>query len=266
MENALLNLSALLAMVPAAVQALRRPPARDGLFWAALGIAVTAAVVRVAVQLSGPWETGLAPALWLTIAVTLAFYVLVAALSPEAWRLTPLVATYMLVLGILATIWQEAPGLPLVADADEVGWIGVHITFSVATYALVTLAAVAALAAFVQESALKRRRPTALSRSLPSVADCESLVLRLLMLGEGVLALGLATGTALLYRETGRLIVFDHKTVLTIAAFVVLGALLLAHFQRGTRGRRAARFVLLGYLLLTLGYPGVKFVTDVLMA
>ena len=36
--------------------------------------------------------------------------------------------------------------------------------------------------------------------------------------------------------------------------------------RRGVRGRRAARVVLLAYLLMTLGYPGVKFVTDVLMA
>ena len=34
----------------------------------------------------------------------------------------------------------------------------------------------------------------------------------------------------------------------------------------GLRGRVAARGVLIGYLLLTLGYPGVKFVTDVVMA
>jgi ABC-type uncharacterized transport system permease subunit len=42
--------------------------------------------------------------------------------------------------------------------------------------------------------------------------------------------------------------------------------LLVAHYRSGMRGRRAARVVLLAYLLLTLGYPGVKFVTDVLMA
>jgi len=32
------------------------------------------------------------------------------------------------------------------------------------------------------------------------------------------------------------------------------------------RGRQAARGILLAYLLLTLAYPGVKFVTDVLMS
>ena len=68
------------------------------------------------------------------------------------------------------------------------------------------------------------------------------------------------------YAESGALLTFDHKTVLTVSAFVVIGALLIAHFRTGMRGRAAARLVLVAYLLLTLGYPGVKFVTDVLLA
>jgi ABC-type uncharacterized transport system permease subunit len=57
----------------------------------------------------------------------------------------------------------------------------------------------------------------------------------------------------------------DHKTVLVLATFVVIVALLWLHFRRGLSGRRAARYILVAYLLLTLGYPGVKFVTDVLI-
>jgi ABC-type uncharacterized transport system permease subunit len=45
----------------------------------------------------------------------------------------------------------------------------------------------------------------------------------------------------------------------------VIGILLLARYRNGIRGRRAARLALLAYLLLTLAYPGVKFVTDVLI-
>ena len=71
---------------------------------------------------------------------------------------------------------------------------------------------------------------------------------------------------ALQYGETGTLLVLDHKTILTITAFAVIGGLLIAHFKTGLRGRKAARIVLLAYLLLTLGYPGVKFVTDVILA
>ena len=43
-----------------------------------------------------------------------------------------------------------------------------------------TLAALAAFAAFLQERALKTKKPTAFTRQLPSVADAEHLVVRLL--------------------------------------------------------------------------------------
>jgi ABC-type uncharacterized transport system permease subunit len=70
---------------------------------------------------------------------------------------------------------------------------------------------------------------------------------------------------AIQYFSRGVVLTFDHKTVLTIVAFVVIGLLLAAHYRTGLRGRRAARIALVGYLLVTLGYPGVKFVTEVLL-
>lgn len=266
MENLLLSLSALAALVPASLQALRPAPARDAAFWGLLAVAVAGPSVWVLVHMTGTWQTGLAPTLWVTVAATMLLYAVTAATTRQAWRLAPLLVPYMLVLGIIATIWQRAPGQPLIAGNAEGAWVSVHIAIAVTTYALVTIAAIAALAAFLQERALKRKRPNDLTRLLPSIADCDRLLVGLLQVGEGVLALGLVTGMALQYRETGQIIALNHKTILTIAAFVVIGGLLVCHYGSGVRGRLAARIVLLAYLLLTLGYPGVKFVTDVLMA
>ena len=53
--------------------------------------------------------------------------------------------------------------------------------------------------------------------------------------------------------------------MLSFLTFLVIVVLLFAHGRTGLRGRRASRLILLAYLLLTLAYPGVKFVTDVLM-
>jgi ABC-type uncharacterized transport system permease subunit len=64
----------------------------------------------------------------------------------------------------------------------------------------------------------------------------------------------------------GSLIALDHKTILSIAAFVVLGILLLLQHGSGLRGRAAARFVLIVYLLITLAFPGVTFVTDIILS
>ncbi|MFQ5617942.1 MAG: inner membrane protein YpjD [Rhodospirillales bacterium] len=263
-EDMMFSLSAVAALVPASLVALRRDSRPDAVYWMVLAVAVAGPLAWVVAQMSGAWRTGLSTTLWVTVAASMALFAVIAALHRQAWRLTPLMAPYMLGIGILATIWQQAPQKALGAAAPA-GWIEVHIVVSVATYGLVTIAAVAALAAFLQERSLKEKRPTALTRLLPSVADCESLMVRLLVLGAIVLALGLVTGMATQYEETGAVLAFDHKTILTVTAFVVIGGLLVAHFRSGVRGRMAARFVLLAYLLLTLGYPGVKFVTDVLM-
>ena len=263
-EHTLYSLSAIIALLPSSFLPLRRNHRPDVLFWLVLLVAVAGPMNWVLASMAGAWRTDLAMTLWITVAASMAAFVVITVLMRETWRLTPLLTAYMVVIGILATIWVQAPQKPLDMAALS-GWIGIHITVSVATYALVTIAAVSALGAFLQERALKNKRPTALTRLLPSVADCETLLVRLLVLGEIVLAMGLATGMALQYGETGSFLVADHKTILTITAFGVIGLLLLAHFKTGLRGRRAARVVLLAYLLLTLGYPGVKFVTDVVL-
>lgn len=265
MENVLLNYSVLAALVPTSLQAFRRAPARDGLFWLFLGLATAAPLAWALAQVAGAWPTGFAVTLWMTVAATMILYAVTAALMRHAWRLAPLVAGYMLIVGMLATVWGGVPGHALRSDAAQEAWVGAHIATSLVTYGLVTIAAITALAIWIQDLALKRKRLTSFSRVLPSVRDCETMLVRLLIIGESVLALGLATGIALQYRETGLLFIANHKTILTLAAFVVLACLLAAYSLGGVRGKRAARVVLIGYLLLTLGYPGVKFVTDVLI-
>lgn len=266
MDGHLLSLTALAALFPASLRAFRSVAGRDATFWGLLAVAMIGPSAWALAQTWGTWRTGLAPTLWVTVAATMVLYAVTAATTRQAWRLMPLLGPYMIVLGGIATVWQKAPGQPLVAAGTEGAWVGVHIATTVATYALVTIAAIAALAGFLQDRALKRKQPTRLTRLLPSVADCDRLLVGLLLLGELVLALGLLTGMALQYRETGQLIVVNHKTILTIAAFVTIGGLLVCHYGSGVRGKTAARIVLLAYLLLTLGYPGVKFVTNVLMA
>ena len=65
--------------------------------------------------------------------------------------------------------------------------------------------------------------------------------------------------------RSGGLFSIDHKILLSFSAFILLGILLFAHFKTGIRGQKAARILLLCYLLVTMGFPGLKFVTDVLI-
>jgi ABC-type uncharacterized transport system permease subunit len=216
-------------------------------------------------QYAQGWRTGLAPTLWTAVVASLAVFAVAAAAWRAAWRLAPLLLPYLILLALAAIVWHSAPERPLAGSAPAT-WIRLHIVFSVLTYAVLTICAIAGLAAFLQERALKGKRRGTLVQLLPSLSDAEGLELRLLGVSAVILGLGVVTGMATQFFETGMLLVFDHKTLLSLATFAVILGLLAARRRQGLRGRRAARLVLVAYLLLTLAYPGVKFVTDVLMA
>ncbi|MGY9015488.1 MAG: cytochrome C assembly family protein [Rhodospirillales bacterium] len=263
-QSLIFGISAVLALFPLTAAGFRNNSARDTLFWGALAFALAGPITWISVQMYDSWQTGLSPALWATIVASVLIFIATVIFVNQAWRLAPLVGGYLILVGVVALIWQHAPDATQVTKSLGI-WTTIHIIVSVLTYGFVTLAAISALAAFLQERALKTKQPTRLTRVLPSVLDCEQLLVILLVLGECVLALGFISGIAVNSVNAHPLISVDHKTILTIATFIVIGGLLFAHYRTGIRGKIVTRFVLLAYLMLTLGYPGVKFVTDVLL-
>ena len=259
------SLAATLILLAAAVAALRGPVGTTGTQWAILIAAAAGPLTRSLAQVWAGWETGFGNALWVTIAACMVVFLLVALVARQILRLAPLLLPYLFLLAAIATIWSQTDAPPLLTQSPSI-WITLHIVTSVITYALVTLAAIASTAVLVQENMLRRKRRGRILELLPSVADSERLELRLLLAAELVLGLGIISGMATEYFATGTAITFDHKTIFSLGAFLLIGLVLAAHYGVGLRGRRAARLALAGYLLLTLGYPGVKFVTDVLLA
>jgi len=260
----LLSLSAVSSLLPVSVLALRRPTERNGLFWMLLAVAIAGPAVAAIDQVARGWLGGLAAALWFIIVASILMLLVVSLGTRNGWRLTPLLLPYLFLLAVGAAAAELVSRPP--AAVFLASWTEVHVVVSIVTYGLLTLAAIAGLAVFLQERALKRRRPSGLTVLLPSIADAEMLQIRLLGASAIVLGLGLLTGAATQYVENGHLVEFNHKTVFAITAFVVIVLLLAVHHRTGVRGRQAARFVLLAYLLLILAYPGVKFVTDVILA
>jgi len=174
-------------------------------------------------------------------------------------------AIYAVVMGIAGAIFEAVPREHL-PPVNSAAWLDLHIVVSIATYGLATVAAVAGIAVLLQERALKQKRSSPLLQALPAVAEGERLFTSLLAAAEVVLGVGVLSGMATQYLLSGRLLVLDHKTLFSLLAFVVIGLLLWLNWSTGLRGRRASRFVLAAYLLLTLAYPGVKFVRDVLLS
>ena len=263
-ELFLLSLAALAALVPFAILCWRgHDRASPLIHWVLLAVAFAGAAAFTLAANSGGWNPSFAASLWISIAATLAGYGLISLRNGESWRLARVLMPYLLVLGLLATIWS---GTSRTEPLGEIGpWLGLHLMLAVATYAAATLAAIAGLAVFLQERALKSRHPGPLSAALPSVKTAEALSMRLLGVAVAVLFIGIVTGVAELYITQNRLIQFDHKTVFSLLALLFLTFLLVLHVKSGLRGRRAARLILIGYLFITLAFPGVKLVSDVIL-
>lgn len=241
-------------------------PERKGLFWVLVVLAAAGPLMRVVALLgnNNTWQTSLAAALWVSVAASMAVFAGVAAMTRTAWRLLPLLLPYLVLLALIATLGQQlGQGEVLMMP---MAWLEFHIIVSVAAYSVLTIAAIAALAAFLQESGLKaKKRLTTVSRLLPSVIEAETLSGRLVVISQIILGMGLISGIAVQYLEAGVLLRLDHKTLLSLLTFAVISILLLVRWLIGVRGRIAAQMILLAYLLLTLAYPGVKFVTDILL-
>jgi ABC-type uncharacterized transport system permease subunit len=266
-SNPLLNLSAALALVPVTIAAYRTAtPRPNPIFWATLLVAVAGPGVLVLTELvKGAWNGGFSLALWITVAASIWLFALVTLTAREAWRITPLLVPYLVLLSLLAMAWSSVSSATLLS-AEVDFWLRFHIAASVGTYGLCTIAATTGVAVYIKERELKRKQTSRLGRLLPSVADAERLQFRLLAVSELVLLLGILSGMARGYTAEGHFLSLDHKTLLSALAFVVIGVLLAVQWRSGLYARQAARAVLIAYLLLTLAYPGVKFILDVVIA
>ncbi len=261
-----LNLAALLALLPVTLAAAMGALGHSGVrFWSLAAIAIAGPVVWTVSSGAGAWRADLSYALWVSVSASLAVYCVSAVSEVRVARLAPVF--FLLMSATAGLAWLGG----FVTPADQSvtvapgSWFWVHIGVSVLTYAFLSIAATAALAALIQDRALKRKVPLKRMKDLPSVLDCEGVQVRFLWLSAAVLILGMLTGTAINLAEERAALSLDHKTVFAFAALLVVLSLLYAHRTSGTRGRLVARFVLLAYIFVTLAYPGVKFVSDVLL-
>ena len=231
-------------------------------------ILVSLTLVVVGLELfvrhSRGWSADLSATLMVTIFICLLVYLVLIIISAENKRLAPVLAPYLLGLAIIGLISGDSRQ-EISEDFIKSSWLRIHIFASVLAYGVITLSAVASLSADIQASSLRRKKLNWFASLLPSVIYSEGLVLRLLVVGEIILGFALITGFSHSYFLFGKIMVFDHKTILVVIAFILVAGLLILNRTRGTRGKFATRIVLSSYLLITLGYPGVKLVTEYLL-
>lgn len=140
----------------------------------------------------------------------------------------------------------------------------IHILFSILAYSLLSIAAVQALLLYIQDSHLHNKHPGGFVRALPPLETMEVLLFRIIGLGFVVLSIALLSGT--FYLEDMFAQHIAHKTILSLAAWLLFAVLLWGRWQFGWRGRVAIRWTYSGFILLMLAYFGSKFVIELILS
>jgi len=141
--------------------------------------------------------------------------------------------------------------------------IKLHVTVALLAFSVLSIAAVLAILLAVQERALRHRQLGPWLRALPPLTLTETLLFRLIGAGFTLLTLTLLTGILFVDDLFGQHLV--HKTVLSIVAWLVFGALLVGRWRYGWRGRQAVNLALTGMALLLLAFFGSKFVLEMVL-
>jgi len=166
------------------------------------------------------------------------------------------------IAGLAVLLDWRYPGFKLLPDSAP--WaLRAHVLVSLLAYAILTLASVQAILLAIQDRHLHGRHPGGFVRALPPLQTMESLLFEMIGLGFVLLSIALATGFMFLEDMFAQHLA--HKTLLSVAAWVVFGVLLWGRFRFGWRGRTALRWTLAGFVVLMLAYFGSKFVLELVL-
>ncbi|HQR50762.1 MAG TPA: cytochrome c biogenesis protein CcsA [Methylophilaceae bacterium] len=162
---------------------------------------------------------------------------------------------------LLQKLVPESHVLPYTGDA----LFGAHLVIALLAYSLFTFAALHAGLMAIAERSLHNKTPLFRLPDFPPIMPMERLLFQIIGIGFVLLTLTLVSGIFFTEQLFHQALQFNHKTVFSIAAWLIFGALLVGRRVQGWRGRVAVRWTLGGFVLLLLAYVGSKFVLEVLL-
>ncbi len=166
-------------------------------------------------------------------------------------------------IAALAVIFATFTDSPVIPAGELSGGVVAHILLSIVAYSLLSIATFQALLLAYQIYQLKHKHPNGLIRLLPPLLTMEKLLFEFLWAGEILLTLSIISG--LIFLENMFAQHLTHKTIFSIAAWLIYATLLTGHYFKGWRGPSAVRWSLGGFAALLLAYFGTKLVLEIII-
>ena len=192
------------------------------------------------------------------IGLELAVIGLIAALEPTLRG----ISAGLIVLAALTAVMTSINAAP--DDFSTLGWqTRAHILISLLSYGLLTVGAIVALYALVQESRLRSGQLSAANQLFAPLVTTEKLLFGITGTGFAGLALAILSGFTFVEDLFAQHLA--HKTVFSLLALLVFGALITGRYFAGWRGTRAIKLYLGGFLLLCVAYFGTRIILEQLL-
>ncbi len=189
------------------------------------------------------------------IGLELALISLIAALDPALRG----ISAGLLVLGALAACMTGFDDQPTTTTA-LVWQVRAHVLVALMSYGLLTVGAIVAVYAMVQERRLQAGKFSTMSNLFAPLETTEKLLFGIAAAGFTGLALTILLGLTFVENLFAQHLA--HKTVFSLLALFVFGILLAGRFFAGWRGKRAVKLYLGGFLLLCVAYFGVRVILE----
>ncbi len=146
-------------------------------------------------------------------------------------------------------------------DGATLAWqVRAHVLIALSSYGLLTVGAIVAVFALVQERRLQAARISPANHLFAPLETTEKLLFGVTFAGFAGLTLAIASGSSFVSNLLEQHLA--HKFGLSLLAWLVFGILLAGRFFRGWRGKRAIKLYLGGFALLCLAYFGNRFILE----
>ena len=243
--------------------AMSRLPRFAGQAGSLLIIAVTGGLVALVAHATVLQAMILAPhGLTLSLGNAASFIGMLLALTALFIALEPTLRGLAAGLLLLAGFAGLATGWPEVSPGGVVlGWqLEAHVIISLFAYGLLTVGAIVAVFALVQDRRLRAARLSPVNQLFAPLETTERLLYGLAAAGFLILLLAVFSGFLFVNNLFAQHLV--HKTALSLLALLLFGVLLAGRWLAGWRGRRAVYLYLWGFAVLGLAYFGSRFVLE----
>jgi ABC-type uncharacterized transport system permease subunit len=142
----------------------------------------------------------------------------------------------------------------------------IHIIIAILSYSLLTVGAIFSIFILLFEKNLTNKDKAEQSfNSNFSLLSMEDILFKIYWFGFFLLSITLFSGILFTNEIFGTSILWNHKTIFSLMAWVTYGTMLIGRFNYGWRGKKAVIFSLIAFMFLILSYFGTKFVLEILL-